>query len=361
MRRLRRGFTTGTCAAAAAKAAALLLKGEKTEKVSVALPSGERVSLSIALLEKRGEKARACVVKDAGDDPDVTDGALICAEVRRCGGGEVRIRGGRGVGVVTKPGLAIPVGEAAINPVPRKMIRSAVREALPEGGVEVTVEVPTGEELARKTMNPKLGIVGGISILGTSGIVEPWSEDAFKRSLVPQIDVALARGFAEVVLTPGRIGEKSALSRGVPEDAVVQCGNYVGYMLEECAERGVKGVLLYGHVGKLVKVAAGIFNTHSRVADARLETLAAYAAEAGAPQELVKRVLSSATAEEAVNLLRRQGFGNVLDRIAARASQRAAERVNRKVKIGAVLINLRGEVVGSDEEARRIRWGRYLL
>jgi cobalt-precorrin-5B (C1)-methyltransferase len=361
MKKLRKGFTTGTCAAAAAKAAALLLTGERKERVSVALPSGKRVSLTIAVLEGHKDKARACVIKDAGDDPDVTNGALICAEVRKCEGEEVIIRGGEGVGVVTKPGLAIPVDEAAINPVPREMIRSAVREALPEGGVEVTVEVPKGKELAQKTMNPKLGIVGGISILGTSGIVEPWSEDAFKRSLVPQIDVALANSFEEVVLTPGRIGERNALNRGVPEDAIVQCGNYVGYMLDECAERGIKGVLLYGHVGKLVKVAAGIFHTHSKVADARLETIAAYAAEAGASRELIKQVLNSTTAEEAVALLFSEGFAEVLNRIAERASQRAEERVGGKVNIGTALINLKGEVIGSDEKARQIKWGRYLL
>lgn len=338
-----------------------MLRGEERKRVSVALPSGERVSLSIAQLEMREGRARACVVKDAGDDPDVTHGALICAEVRRRSGSEVVIRGGEGVGVVTKPGLAVPVGEAAINPVPREMIRRAVAEAMPEGGVEVVVEVPRGEELARRTMNPKLGILGGISILGTSGRVEPWSESAFRRSLVPQIDVALAAGFTEVVLTPGRIGEKSAVRRGVPGDAVVQCGNYVGYMLEQCAEKGIGGVLLFGHVGKLVKVAAGIFHTHSRVADARLETLAAYAAEEGAPRELVARVLRSATAEEAVAVLLSGGFAGVLNRIAERASLRARERVEGKLKTGTILINLKGEVIGSDAGARRIRWGRYLL
>ncbi len=361
MKKLRKGFTTGTCAAAAAKAAALLLRGERRARVSVALPSGERVSLGIAQLEVRGGRARACVRKDAGDDPDVTNGALICAEVRRRSGEGVVIKAGEGVGVVTKPGLAVQVGEPAINPVPREMIRRAVREALPEGGVEVKVEVPLGRELALRTMNPKLGIVGGISILGTSGIVEPWSESAFRRSLVPQIDVALSAGFEEVVLTPGKIGERSALRRGVPGDAVVQCGNYVGYMLEQCAERGIKGALLFGHAGKLVKVAAGIFNTHSRVADARLETLAAYAAEAGAPQGLVSRVLRSATAEEAVGVLLTGGYGGVLNRIAERASERAVERTGGKLKVGTALINLKGEVIGSDEGARLIRWGRYLL
>ncbi|WP_456475190.1 cobalt-precorrin-5B (C(1))-methyltransferase CbiD [Candidatus Pyrohabitans sp.] len=361
MKGLRKGFSTGTCAAAAAKAAALLLTGRRRKSVSVGLSSGKRAQLGIALLEGDEKTARACVVKDAGDDPDITHGALICAEVSRCQGGGVKIKGGEGVGEVTKPGLAVPVGEAAINPVPREMIRSAVREVIPEGGVEVTVSVPGGRKLAQKTMNPKLGIEGGISILGTTGIVEPWSEDAFKRSLVPQIDVALARGFDEVVLTPGNIGERSAIRQGIPEDAVVQCGNYIGYMLDECAARGVKGVLLYGHVGKLVKVAAGVFNTHSKVADARLETLAAYAAEAGASGELVKQVLGAATAEEAVEILGGAGLAEVLNRIAERASQRAAERVGGKVNIGTVLINLKGEVIGSDKKARQIRWGRYLL
>ncbi len=305
--------------------------------------------------------AECCIVKDAGDDPDVTHGAKVCARVRKIESG-VALKGGVGIGTVTKKGLQVAIREPAINPVPRQMIIEEVKKILPpDTGVEIEIFVPEGEKLARKTMNPKLGIAGGISILGTTGIVEPMSEEAFKASLVPQIDVALANGFDEIVLTPGNIGEKNAITRGLPEDAIVQIGNFVGFMLEKCLERGVNKALLYGHAGKLCKVAAGVFHTHSKLADARLETIAAHAALSGAEKELIKKIMQANTVEEAIGILKEEDMLRVFDSIAAKASERSMERADNKIAIGTILISLDGKVVGSDKNARASKWAKYLL
>lgn len=356
---LRRGYTTGTCAAGAAKAAAaMLFSGKKIEEVEVTLPMGEKVALKVVDAEINKNYAQCCVIKDAGDDPDVTHGAKICARVKKIEKGVI-IRGGEGVGVVTKRGLQVEVDEPAINPVPRKMILHEVGKALPQGrGAEVAVFVPNGKELAKKTMNKKLGIVGGISIIGTTGIVEPRSEEAFKASLVPQIDIALASGYSEIILAPGRIGERNAAARGIPRDAVVQMGNFVGFMLEECAKRGIKKVLLFGHVSKLAKIAAGFFNTHSKFGDAKSEIAAS--ALRCADEKIAKALLEANTTEEAVEMLRKKNLMQVFDLTAQKASERAAEHVNGKMQIGVILVSLKGEVIGKDN-IEGSRWAKFLL
>lgn len=357
-RRLRRGFTTGMAAAAAAKGAAMMFFGGLIpETVETVTPSGITLNLVLSRREKGDGYACCGVVKDGGDDPDVTHGLEVCARVRPVDGEEVLLKGGPGVGVVTAPGLAVPVGEPAINPVPRAVILREVGAVLPPGqGAEVVISVNGGELAAQRTLNPRLGIVGGISILGTSGIVEPMSEDAFKSSLVPQLQVARARGYDTVVLTPGRIGERTAIERyGFPPDAVVQMSNFVGYMLREGGRLGMKGMILLGHHGKLAKVAAGVFHTHSKVADARLEAIASQAALLGASPAVIGEILESATAEASVSLLRAHGLMEVFPRLAARASRRAREYLgsygNGDVSVGTVLISLRGEVLGADESA----------
>lgn len=359
---LRRGYTTGTCAAAAAKAAAqMLFSGDIVDSVSVDLPAGNRVALKVREVELCGDTAKCCVVKDAGDDPDITHGARICAMVRKNGRG-VSIRGGDGIGTVTKRGLQVSVGDPAINPVPRKMILKEVGSVLPNNqGVEVTIFVPEGRKLARRTMNKKLGIVGGISIIGTTGIVKPMSDEAFRESLIPQIDIALAEGYGEVVLTPGNIGERNAVRAGVPGDAVIQTGNFVGFIVERCCEKGVKKALLFGHMGKLTKIAGGVFNTHSRVADARLEIIAAHASLLGADKEITKLILGANTTERALEVLRKNNLNKVLDLIAEKASFRAMEYVDNKMEIGTIILSINGEVVGRDKNARRSRWARFLL
>jgi len=344
------GISTGACAAAAARAAArLLFTGEASDRETVVNPDGLAISVPLAGTRKEPGLAEATVIKDGGDDPDVTHGLPVQAEVRPSGPGVV-IRGGTGVGRVTRPGLAVPVGEAAINPVPRRMIAEAVAEFLPTGGgVEVTISVPGGEEVAGRTANARLGIVGGISILGTSGLVRPMSEEAYRDSLVPQVTVAAAAGHRTLVLTPGRMGLRGAARHGLPETAVAEMGNFVGFMLDTCAEHGITSVLLWGYHGKIAKVAAGVFNTHSRVADARLETLAAYAGAAGAPAELVRAVLGANTAEEAAGLLVGGGFRAVFAILAERASYRAAQYVRGRLRVGTVLLTLAGEIIGMDQ------------
>ncbi|BCV21176.1 cobalt-precorrin-5B (C(1))-methyltransferase CbiD [Moorella sp. Hama-1] len=354
---LRRGYTTGTCAAAAARAAALALwRGETVHRVALTLPRGEKITIPVTLLHKDADEAEAMVIKDAGDDPDVTDGAAVHVRAWKQAKGLV-LRGGEGIGTVTRPGLAVPVGEPAINPVPRAMINNAVADLVPTGqGLELEISIPRGEELARRTLNPRLGITGGLSILGTTGIVEPMSEEAFRTSLVPQIDVALAAGWETLALTPGRLGQRHAEEKYcLPATAVILTSNFIGYLLEACAERPVKRVLLWGHAGKLVKVAGGIFYTHSHIADARQEIIAARAAAAGASRELVQQILAATTVEAVQELLRgtdlEPGFW---DSLAARASQRAMALVHGALTVGTALLDLQGEIMGLDAAARQI-------
>lgn len=330
----RTGLTTGTCAAAAAAAAAAALAGRTHESVEVELPGGDLVTLDVAWLERPApERARAGVVKDAGDDPDLTDGVTVVAEVERLegAGAGVTFVAGPGVGTVTRAGLQLAVGEPAINPVPRAMIAAAVRAALPVGCLRVTIAVPGGDTLAARTFNPRLGVVGGLSVLGTSGRVIPKSEDAWLRSLLPQVDIAVAAGLRTLYLTPGQFGERAArASFDAAETAIVQCANFVGEVLDHCVAAGVERIVLVGHVGKLLKVAAGIWNTHSRFGDARLETLAALAGAAGAPPTVICRLLELPTAEAAVKVLGAAGLDDVWNDVAQRVAQRAAARVAQR-------------------------------
>ncbi|MDH7577382.1 MAG: cobalt-precorrin-5B (C(1))-methyltransferase CbiD [Bacillota bacterium] len=352
---LRRGYTTGTCAAAAARAAVLALRGEEPETVPVNLPGGRVASLPVGGTVCSGDCAVAWVIKDAGDDPDVTHGARIEAAARIRPGG-ITVRGGPGVGTVTKSGLAVPPGQPAINPVPLQMIKENVAAVLPPGsGAEIVISVPEGERLARQTMNPQLGILGGISILGTTGIVEPMSEEAFKLALVPQLQIARAAGEQVLLLTPGRRGKSLAVEGyGVSHDAVVLVGNYMGFMLEECARRGFRQVILWGHAGKLAKVAAGVFHTHNRVADGRGEVVAALAAARGAPVELVRAILDFPTVEGMAALLREAGLGAVWCDLAARASRRAQNFARDALRVGTVLFSYREEILGWDGNAAKI-------
>lgn len=323
---MRLGITTGTCAAAAAKAAALALRGETPAVVGVPLPGGGRIDVQIAeitLIARR--HARAAVVKDAGDDPDVTGGMRVVADVE-LGGERVRFAAGDGVGTVRLPGLTLPVGEPAVNPAPREQIAHALAEVLgPEAGALVTVSIPGGAEVAAKTFNPRLGVRGGLSVLGTTGRVSPKSSEAWMRSLLPQLDVAVAAGYRRVWLVPGGLGESVAVeSLGAPPRSVVQTANFFGEMLSACAPAGVTEAVLVGHVGKLAKIAAGVFDTHSRSGDARLETIAALAAAEGAPAPLVARLLDLPTAQAAVAVLAEAGLARTWDALADRAAARAS-------------------------------------
>ncbi|MEM3382928.1 MAG: cobalt-precorrin-5B (C(1))-methyltransferase CbiD [Nitrososphaerales archaeon] len=357
MRRiLRYGITTGACAAAAAKAALITLLDNPVDRVGIPSPIGIRFEILVKESMKISEDtAMACVIKDSGDDVDVTNKMEICATLRLTDDGKIVIKGGNGVGIVTKKGLPVPISESAINPIPRKMIEDAIKEALPFGrGVEVLISAVGGEKVAEKTLNPKLGIVGGISILGTTGVVKPLSMDAYRRSLIPQIDVAIAQGYKRILLVPGSIGERFAKQIfKFPKDAVIQTGDFIGYMLDKAVEKGVKEIIILGHPGKLVKLAAGIFNTHHKVADARREVIAAYAGANGADNELIRTILKSNTTEEAIEHLKQANLlQSTFNEIAKKISLRAMERIENKAKIGTILVSLDGNVLGMDENAR---------
>jgi cobalt-precorrin-5B (C1)-methyltransferase len=305
-RPLRYGWTTGTCAAAAAKAAyTALLTGEFPDPVEVTLPRGQRPAFALATTKAGEGEATVGVIKDAGDDPDVTHGALILATVRRgAPGGGVTFRAGEGVGMVTRPGLPIPPGEPAINPVPRRMLREAIAEVAAAhgdaGDVDVEISVPGGEALAAKTMNGRLGIVGGLSILGTTGIVVPYSCSAWIHSIHSGIDVARAAGLTHIAGATGAASE-AAVQRlhGLPEMALIDMGDFVGGMLKYVRKHPVPRVTVAGGVGKMTKLAQGLLDLHSRRGSVDLGALTSLAERAGGSPALSERILHANTAAEA--------------------------------------------------------------
>lgn len=313
-KKLRFGYTTGSCAAGAARGAVRLLLGEdEISEVELMTPKGILLHLEI-LDRKRSENAASCAVrKDAGDDPDTTNGILVYAKVekfliRSDMEDRIVIDGGIGVGRVTKPGLSQKVGEAAINPVPRAMILQAVEEIADqyhyEGGLKVTISVPEGEKIARKTFNPRLGIVGGISILGTSGIVEPMSEKALIDSIRVEMTQHAAMGEQYMLVTPGNYGADYLREHmELPFEKNIKCSNYVGETIDMAVDMGVKGILFISHIGKFVKVAAGIMNTHSQSADARMEVLCSNAIRAGGDLACARSILQCNTTDEALRVL----------------------------------------------------------
>lgn len=308
-RKLRTGITTGTCAAAAAKAAALLLLTDQSVgETTVETNRGAQLSVPIDHIERKGDSAEAVVVKDSGDDPDVTNGIEIIATVSLSAVKGVRIDGGRGVGRVTRPGLKIPVGRAAINPAPMAMIRRELERVCEEanfrGGLDVAISVPKGEEIARKTMNARLGIEGGLSILGTTGIVEPMSEKALVDTLKTEIDMHVHGGRKTLLVTPGNYGREFARSElGFDMEGAVKCSNFIGEVLDYARFIGLEKIVLVGHAGKLIKLAGGIMNTHSSMADCRMEIFAAHAAMFDVPGATIRAIMDSVTVDAAMNLI----------------------------------------------------------
>lgn len=304
------GVTTGTIATACSLAALdIILDSQDIACVKVETP---KKSLDIIIDECKkvsDVKAYAVAHKNPYNDPDVTVDLAIVSTVelfdKTDEGVNVIITGGGGVGIITKPGLQIPVGEHAINPVPRSMIIKNLTDNVPDGKVaKVTISIPEGERIAKKTMNPKLGIVGGISVLGTTGIARSMSSEAYKNSIVTQLDVALASNIEDLVFVPGNIGEKLALKRlNITKEQIVQTGNYVGFMFEEAEKRGIKKFTFFGHMGKLIKVAGGIFNTKHAVADGRREIMVSHAALCGAGQKDLQRLFDSKTTDDMMDIL----------------------------------------------------------
>ncbi|MEZ5890588.1 MAG: cobalt-precorrin-5B (C(1))-methyltransferase [Xanthobacteraceae bacterium] len=352
-RPLRRGWTTGACAAAAAKAAyAALLTGEFPDPVEVALPRGERPAFALALTRREQGAATAGIVKDAGDDPDVTHGAVVIATVRPAAAGSgVTFRAGEGVGTVTRPGLPLPPGEPAINPAPRQMIRDAIAEVAAaaggQGDVEVEIAIPGGEALAAKTLNGRLGIIGGLSILGTTGIVVPYSCSAWIHSIHRGIDVARATGLTHIAGATGTTSEAAVQKlHDLPETALIDMGDFVGGMLKYVRAHPVPRVTIAGGVAKMTKLAQGLLDLHSKRGAVDLAVLATLAESAGASDALRARILAANTAAEA--FAHAQAEGIALGDAVARAAQQAALRVvaGNDIAIEIVLFDRGGGPAG---------------
>jgi len=359
-KKLRGGFTTGAAAAAGALASLYLIRGEKKDKIEFFALDKTPLSVPIKNVELTEKGAKAEVVKDAGDDPDITNGVSIFTEICLLKNTEeIIFKAGKGIGVITKKGLSLDVGEPAINPGPRKLITNLIKPLLKKDtGVEIIISIPNGEDLAKKTLNPTLGIMGGLSIIGTTGVLRPMSEEGFKNALLPQIDVAKAAGYNSQVFAPGKIGERIAISYGIPKEAIVETSNFIGFMLEAAKEKKLTEVLLFGHLGKLSKVAAGVFYTHNRIADARMETIAAYGGEFGLSPSNITRILNANTTEDALSILDEANLTKkVCDKIAKRATERAERYVFNELKIGTVLVTLKGKLLGMDENAKEIMRG----
>ena len=352
------GFTTGSCAAAASGAAAyMLLTGKTKTDITVETPSG-RIFKAAILDIKRSENSVSCAVrKTAGDDPDITDGALIYSEVSIRESG-FSIDGGKGVGRVTRPGLDQPVGAAAINRVPREMIEKEVREVCSftgySGGLKIIISVPEGERLAEKTFNPKLGIAGGISILGTSGIVEPMSERAFIETIRLELRQKRAEGERRAVISPGNYGrEFMKKSYGFDLDRSVKCGNFIGLTVDMAKEEGFAELLLVGHIGKLIKVAGGIMNTHSREADCRMEILASLGLLCGADGGTARSILRCALTDEAVEILDEAGIKQAVMDMAVERICGNLERRTEKMKIECMMFSNKFGELGKSREAEK--------
>lgn len=369
-KKMRCGYTTGTCAAAAAKAAAqMLLSGRKVTEVSVRTPSDITLTLPVCEIQMKAHAVSCAVQKDSGDDPDITNKILIFAEVSYIYNSgnivndtaavkpQIIVDGGVGIGRITKKGLARPVGAAAINPVPLKMIEAALKETAEafgyEGGLQAVISAPQGVEIAKKTFNPQLGITGGISILGTSGIVEPMSEQALIDTIRTEMKMHLADGEQTLLITPGNYGQdflhetlKIELKRSI------KCSNFIGDTIDMGCELGAKGMLFVGHIGKLVKLGAGIMNTHSKMADGRMEILAACAVRAGAGIEAVRNILDCVTTDAALELLKNEKIlGKTMEQLMLQIDACLQKRGGDNMQIGAVVFSNEYGLLGKTEQA----------
>lgn len=353
-RLLRCGFTTGSCAAAAAKAATwMLLTGEAAAQVEIMTPKGMPFCPQIEQVSRSGNQVSCSVKKDGGDDPDVTSGLFITAAVEAIPGGGIEIDGGAGVGRVTREGLDQPVGAAAINRVPRRMIEENVRAVLAQCkadcGIRVVISVRGGEEQALKTFNPRLGIVGGISILGTSGVVVPMSEKALTDTIRVDVKAQVAQGNGYVIAVPGNYGIRYCREAlGIGDGHIVLCGNYVGETIDAAVEYGAKGLLLVGHLGKFVKLAAGIMNTHSREADGRMEILASHVILSGGSALAAAEVLQCVTTDEAIAAIARRGMKDaVMAGIMERSESYLRRRAYEKTEIGLMVYSFEEGLLGT--------------
>ena len=325
---LRCGYTTGSCAAAAAKAAAFMLEsGEKINYVEIDTPANVILKVEVYNAIITREYASCSIVKDAGDDPDNTDGIEIFARVSKRNDEKIVIDGGEGIGRITRKGLFGEVGEAAINPVPRQMIEREVRQ-INKCGYDILIYAPQGEIIGKKTFNSYIGIEGGISIIGTKGIVYPMSEEALLKTIYMEVDMLEQKyGNDHIVLVPGNYGEKISQSLGIKEP-IVKVSNFLGDSLLYVYNKGYKSITLIGHIGKFAKLSIGVFNTHSKVCDCRMEAFIYYLSLMGAPMNLLEKVNNAITAEEGLNICIEEGYGQVLKQM----EKGAEDRIRRYLK-----------------------------
>lgn len=368
---LQMGYTTGSCAAAAAKAAAeMLLSGEEIRQVRLLTPKGIELYLELEEIMRKKSEVSCAVRKYSGDDPDVTNGILVYATVQKVEkkskinsensvdlSEKINLDGGIGIGRVTKPGLEQKIGQAAINKVPRRMICEAVEEVCRKyeytGNLQVRLSVPEGAEVAKKTFNPRLGIEGGISILGTTGIVEPMSEKALTDTIYLEMKMLKENGTDWCYVVPGNYGMDFLRKKLQVDTALsVKCSNYVGETIEDAKFLGMKGILLIGHIGKFIKLAAGVMNTHSRQADCRMEVLGVHAAMNGADAAVVREIMDCINTTEAMEILRREKLIEpVMESVMKRIEFFLKNRAGEELEIGVILFSTEDGILGKSKNA----------
>ncbi|MBE6876737.1 MAG: cobalamin biosynthesis protein CbiD [Ruminococcus sp.] len=350
-KKLRCGYTTGSCAAAASKAAAeLLLTGCPVGNSEILLPNGEKIPIPIKESHLTEHSAICSVIKDSGDDPDITNGILILAEVFLIPE-ETEILGGKGIGIVTKPGLDQPVGEYAINSVPRRMIKTALQEIAEQheyhGGFRIVISVPDGEEIAKKTYNPRMGIQGGISIIGTTGIVEPMSNSALIETIRTEANIRRKEGCEILLLTLGNYSEQFLkMHLPIPEERSVCCSNFIGEAIDIGISLNFSRILLIGHIGKMIKLGAGIMNTHSHIADGRMETLVTCGILADVPVPVLQKIPECVTVDAALDILKSAGYlEQTLSIVTQRIESHLKARTGDTTEIGAVIFSYQHDII----------------
>lgn len=352
MKKLREGFSTGSCMTGGAAASALWqTTGHCPDVVEVETPIGRTLYLDVV-----PEGKYSCgIIKDAGDDPDVTHGSEIITSVEiHEENGPIYFKGGEGIGKVTMEGLKIPPGDWAINPVPRQMTEKALRKIIGEKSATVTVRIPGGDVLAKKTFNPRLGILGGLSVLGTTGIVRPMSEEAMKDSLLAELDMYAKQGHKEILFVLGTTGENALKAAYGEFKCILQVSNYIGFMIEEAVERGFTTILIGGFVGKLVKVASGTMNTHSHVADGRIETICTHVALHGGDTAVIRKIYECLTTKAAMKVVEEEGFMEIWDDIAQKASLYCKKTAHEMAEVGIILLDGKNEILAESENAKKV-------
>lgn len=365
-KKYRRGYTTGSCAAAASKAAThMLLTKNKIDNINIDTPKGIPLSLNVKNITIYNDYVECSIEKDGGDDIDATHTIDIFAKaefINRTSEKDIIVEGGIGVGVVTKKGLSVEVGKAAINPVPMKMIHSEVRKIIGDNfinnigkdkSLKLTIFAPKGVEIAKKTFNPRLGIIGGISILGTTGIVEPMSDDGWKKSLSIELQMKKEQGLDKIILVPGNHGEQFIQEKlGLDIKYVVRTSNFIGYMLKEAQRIGYKKILMAGHIGKYIKISAGIFNTHSKIADARNEIMIANLAMMRAPYEFLEKINECVTTEGAVEIIDNSEYTDVYNLISNKCKARIDQYLlDEEIDVEVMMFSMDKTLLGKSDNA----------